>query len=180
MKYEIGQQVWVATFSPMVPDYVTCPDCGGTGRLRVTFHDETQVSIECKNCSAGFDPPSGHILIYRQSAAAHLATITGVEINGTETRWHVDGTSGSYRIVDDGAAFDDEPSALALAQKRQAEYEQEQRERVHKKEKEARSWAWNASYHRKCIKEAQRQIEYHSAKLAVAAIKAKQPQESAA
>ena len=44
-KYEIGQDVFFASFSSHASEYVTCPDCGGTARLRVTFHDETTVSI---------------------------------------------------------------------------------------------------------------------------------------
>ena len=39
------------------------------------------------------------------------------------------------------------------------------------KEQQHRSWAWNATYHRKCLKEALRQVEYHTAKLNVAETK---------
>lgn len=173
MRFEIGQECWVADFQALAPAYVTCPDCGGTGRLRVTFHDETQVSIECRNCSSGYDPPSGQIIVYRQQAGAKLTTITGVEINGDMTRWHVNGTAHGYQIVDDDKAFDNREAALAYAEGRAAEWEQEQRDKIATKEKDTRTWAWNASYHRKCIKQAQKNIEYHSAKLAVAAIKAK-------
>ena len=175
MRYEVGQQVWIGEFSPLAAVYETCPDCGGTGRLRVTFHDETQVSIECRNCAVGYDPPTGRILVRRNAGKARMATVTGLEINGGQTRWHVDGTDCSYRIVDDADAFDTKDEAMAWAEQKSAAYEQKQRDRIFEKEKDTRTWAWNASYHRKCIKEAQRQIEYHSAKLAVAAVKAKEP-----
>lgn len=174
MRFEVGQTIWVGDFSPLAPVYETCPDCGGTGRLRVTFHDETQVSIECRNCSSGYDPPTGRIVVHRQAATARQATITGLEIEGGKTRWHVGGYSEGYRIVDDADAFDTKAEALAWAEGRAAAWEQEQRDRIFHKEKDARTWAWNASYHRRCMKEAQRQLEYHSSKLAVAAIKAKE------
>lgn len=169
MRFEIGQQVYRATWEAREA-HVFCPDCGGTGRLRVTFHDETQVSIECRNCAAGYDPPTGYVRVYDRQPRALLSTITGVEIQGTETRWR---TSESY-IVDDDKLFLDEESALAKAKEIAAEHDRADREKVFQKEKDTRTWAWNATYHRRCIKDAQRQIEYHSAKLAVAVVKAKE------
>lgn len=174
MRFNIGDKVWIGTFSPLAPEYVTCPDCGGTGRLRVTFHDETQVSIECQNCSAGYDPPTGEVIVYRQSACAKLATITGLEANGNTVRWHVDGTDFSYRIVDDDEAFDTEADALAWAEARAREHEERERRKIFEKEKDTRTWAWNASYHRRELKEAQRKTEYHTTKLNVASLKAKE------
>ena len=175
MRFEIGQQIWIGDFSPLAPVYEICPDCGGTGRLRVTFHDETQVSIDCQNCSVGYDPPTGRVQVYRQLAKARSAIITGLEINGKKTRWHVDGHSGGYRIIDDEDAFLSEAAALAWAEDHAKTYEQEQCDRILQKEKDTRTWAWNASYHRRNIKEAQRSLEYHKSKLAVAVIKAKEP-----
>lgn len=176
MRFEVGQEIWIGDFSPLAAVYETCPDCGGTGRLRVTFHDDTQVSIECRNCSAGYDPPTGRVVVHRNVGKARKATVTGLEIQGGKTRWHVDGPNYSYRIMDDEDAFDTEAEAVAWAEKKSAAYEQEQRDRIFKKEKDTRTWAWNASYHRRCIKDAQRQIEYHSAKLAAAKVKAKKPE----
>jgi hypothetical protein len=42
------------------------------------------------------------------------------------------------------------------------------------KTKDHRSWAWNASYHRRNIKDLERQLEYHRSKLAVCAANAKE------
>lgn len=174
MRYNVGQLVWIGDFSPLAPTSVTCPDCGGTGRLRVTFHDETQVSIGCSNCAPGYNPPTGQVTVYQNAAKARQAVITGMEMDGGKTRWHVDGTNGSYRIVDDADTFDNEAAALAWAEQKAAAYIQKQHDRIFTKEKDTRTWAWNASYHRKCIKQAQAEIERHTAKLNVAAIKAKE------
>jgi ribosomal protein S27E len=169
MRFEIGQTVWTAHWDAS-ENYVTCPDCGGTGRLRVTFHDETQVSIDCQNCGPGYNPPTGRIKVYDRKPRAQCTVITGVDICGKETRWRI---LDSY-IVDDDKVFTDEASALAKANEIAAEADAAERKKVFQKEKDGRTWSWNAVYHRRCIKEAQRQIEYHSAKLAVAAIKAKE------
>jgi len=173
MRFEIGQQVWRPSFDNE-PAYITCPDCGGSGRLRVTFHDETQVSIECKNCSVGYDPPSGRIKCYNRMPRAELETITGCEIGGGKVEWR---TSGTYR-VDASELFDNEADCMIAAMAKAAQFDADDRQRILTKEKDTRSWAWNASYHRKCIKEAQRQIEYHTAKLNVAKVKAKEPEQS--
>lgn len=169
MRFEIGQQVWRATFGTR-ENFVTCPDCGGTGRLRVTFHDETQVSIHCQNCALGYDPPTGRIRVYDRRAEAVKTTITGMEVEGTEVQWR---TADSYR-VEDCDIFDNEADCLVAAQAKAEQFDLEERERVFKKEKDTRTWAWNASYHRKAIKEAQRQIEYHTSKLNAAVVKAKE------
>lgn len=174
MRFEVGQQIWIGEFSPLAPDYETCPDCGGTGSLRVTFHDDTQVSIECRNCAAGYDPPTGKIIVYRHQGGARLATVCGFENAHGATRWHVDGSDCSYRLIDDDQAFEAEADALAWAKAREGKYEEEQRGKIFSKEKDTRTWAWNASYHRNIIKRAQKDIEYHTAKLNAAKIKAKE------
>lgn len=176
MRFQIGQHIWVGDFSPLAPFYEKCPDCGGTGRLRVIFHDETQVSIECRNCSAGYDHPTGRIIVHRNKASARQATICGLEINDGRTRWHIDGLNGCYRIVEDEAAFDNEADAFSWAESKAAAYEEEQRARIQQKEKDTRSWAWNASYHRRAIEKAKKDIAYHTEKLNVAALKAKVPE----
>lgn len=174
MRYKVGDEIWIGDFNALAPCYETCPDCGGTGRLRVTFHDETQVSIECRNCCSGYDPPTGGVVVHRQAGTARKAVITGLEMDGEKIRWHVDGTEHGYRIVDDEHAFDTESDALLWAKQAAAVYEAEQRNRIAQKEKDTRSWAWNASYHRRCIARAEKDIEYHTKKLAVASIRAKE------
>jgi hypothetical protein len=166
MKYEIGQQVWWAVWEATT-DYVECPDCAGTARVRVMLPDDTIVSIECEGCRRGYDGATGRIQVYKREAAAKRVTITGVEIDDGKTEWK---HTGSYRSPED-SLFDNEADALACAQKHAAEEDLAERERVNKKEKPLKSWAWHAHYHRKCIKDAQRLIDYHTARLAVANIK---------
>jgi hypothetical protein len=170
MKYEIGQQVYHATWDTRTA-HVVCPDCGGTGRLRVTFHDDTQVSIDCRNCSSGYDKPSGQVQIYERQARANLSTITGCEVDGTKVEWRLD---THYRVSED-ELFDLYVPCLEYAKAKAAAADKAELEKVNTKQKDTRTWAWNASYHRKCIKDAQKALDYHTAKLNVAALKAKEP-----
>lgn len=169
MKYQIGQALWWGSFE-MEAIHITCPDCGGTGRLRVTFHDETQVSIDCRNCCCGYDPPRGYLVVYERKPRARLSTVTGVEVNADGARYH---TNDCY-IVEEKDLFENKADAELSAQTKADQATKDERERIANKEKPTRTWAFNASYHRQCIKRAQKDIEYHTAKLAVAAIKAKE------
>lgn len=168
MKYEIGQEIWIATWDSTT-DYVTCPDCGGTGRIRVIHHDDTMMSIECAGCSAGYEPPKGYVKVYVRHARAEKTTITGVEVRDGKTEWR----SAKSWCLDEADVYDTEADAFAAALLKAERADREEREKINAKEKPTRTWSWNAHYHRRQIKEAQRNLEYHTAKLAAANLKAK-------
>lgn len=175
MKFEIGEVVWWA-HPDTTEKTVECPDCGGTGRLRVTFHDETQVSIPCQNCTRGFEEPTGRIAYYDRSPSVQQVTITGVDITDGKTEWRTTGSVPgiSSRIEEKNLSRDVDEAA-----KRCEEIAEQSNiaelARIMNKEKDTRSWAWNATYHRKEIKECERRIVYHTAKLNAANLKARKP-----
>jgi len=170
--FNIGDTVWMARFDT-TESSVECPDCGGTGRLRVTFHDETQVSIHCANCSRGWEPPTGRIIVHKRAARAALARVTGIEMNAEGVEYRVTDLVGGYTFLSkDVFASREEAEAKGVELAEAAK--QEEMARVYRKERDTRTWAWNASYHRKEIKRCEREIERHKAQLAVASIKAKE------
>lgn len=170
-KFTLGQQVWRPTFESS-EKWIECPDCGGTGRLRVTFHDETTVSIDCQNCSVGYDPPTGKVRIYERKPEAYMGTVSGIEMEPDKVTYKIySGGHGSYWLVSEDDLSTDRDEALAKAQVRADEAAAEELARIARKEKDTRTWAWNASYHRKAIKEAQRNLDYHTRKLAAANLK---------
>lgn len=166
LRFQIGQEVWLASYDSS-EDRITCPDCGGTGRLRVTFHDETTVSIECAGCSLGYDPPTGYVRVYNRHPVARQTTVIGVEVRDGKIEWR---TQGHY-CPDDGDLFETEEAAMARALEKAADADRKEREKIATKEKPTRTWAWNAHYHRKEIKRAQHSLEYHGKKLAAANLK---------
>ena len=170
VKYQVGQEVWRATFEAFTA-YVTCPDCGGDKSIRVLLHDDTMVAIECEGCRRGYDPPTGLIPVYDRKPAASLEIITGVEVRDGKVEWQ---TSGTYRAAEEDL-FDNEVDCLVRAKAIAAEYDREDRDRVNQKEKPTKSWSWHVHYHRRCLRDAQKQIEWHTAKLAAARTKAKEP-----
>lgn len=172
MTFKIGDMVWLARFDATASS-VECPDCGGTGRLRVTFHDETQVSIHCANCARGYEPPTGRVTVHERKATALYLWVTGMEVNaeGIEYRLSDHATGYGYLSKD---VFATKEEAEARGAEMADAANREELARVYRKERGTRSWAWNASYHRKEIKRCQQEIERHTAKLAVASLKAKE------
>jgi hypothetical protein len=180
-KYEIGQEIFWASFSSHAQDHVTCTDCGGTARLRVTFHDETTVSIPCANCARGYEQPTGKIMVYCRKGTVNKGVVSGMEIGDDQVEYRAkyyctgdDGRLfGATSHIKENDVFLSESGAQLRADQMAVEYDEEERAKIFRKEKDQRSWAWNASYHRKQIKDAERSLEYHRKKLAHAAIKAK-------
>lgn len=172
-QWKIGDAVWYATWHAH-DAYIECPDCGGTGRLRVTFHDETTVSIGCANCSPGYNPPTGRIKVYRREARADRAVITGLTQKANEPTEYSFNVIGGYQYyAKSECLFDSEADAMVYATQMADEADQAERDRALRKEKDTRTWAWNASYYRRQIKKAHQRIELYTAKLAVASLKAK-------
>lgn len=64
--------------------------------------------------------------------------------------------------------------AQAAAAAMAVQWDADERAKIATKERDTRTWAWNASWHRGRIKDLERELAYHTSKLAVAAIKAKE------
>ncbi len=168
-RFNIGDTVYSASCY-WGTTYITCPDCGGEGRLRVIFHDGEEVSIACQNCSRGYEPPTGKMQIYGYIAEANERVITGMEINASRPTEY---RAGQYILKEDNL-FSSKADAMDKAKEHQIELEKEQQEKINNKEKDTRTWAWNASYHKREIKRQEKSIEYHKACLAVANLKKKE------
>jgi hypothetical protein len=110
------------------------------------------------------------VRVYNRRAKALPVTITGVEVRRDgKIEWRTD----SHYCPDERDLFETEDCALARALEKAAAADVEEREKISAKEKPTRTWSWNATYHRKQIKDAQRNLEYHTKKLAAANLKAR-------
>jgi hypothetical protein len=142
-EYQIGCTVFWGSFESS-ENHVECPDCGGTGRLRVILHDETQVSIECDTCKLGYHGPSGRIRIYDRKPIVRSGEISGVETRregGFEyriTHFALDDDGrmyqGSYTVNDD-RVFTNEDEAMKIAMAT-AEEDKNERDRILRKREE--------------------------------------------
>lgn len=174
MKLNIGDTAWVARAAP-VETWVICPDCCGQKALTIIFGDGTQASIECENCKRGYEPPRGVVVLHEYKPVVEPNTITGMDQRQEGANMKVQYWSGCSGF-DGENAFATIEEAQARANELMAIRAKEEKEAFEKgKYNRDKTWAWNASYHRKCLKEAQRNIEYHTAKLNVAKAKSKEP-----
>lgn len=153
----LGSTAWHAEYRQSQVS-ATCGDCAGKCVLVVIMGDESRVSIECPSCRG-----RGLVTVHEFAAKAVECKITSVEIDGDEVIYN--------HYV--GRHFATEAEALVKADEVRAEAEAKDKMRnVALKHDHAKTWAWNATYHRKCLKEAQDKIKYHSECLAYATVKA--------
>ena len=167
--YRIGDKVWYAQRKG-VERQELCPDCFGQRALTVIKGDGSQVSIPCVACIRSYDEPTGYVNWH-----GHVVDVSEVEIEKVEqTKEGVTyGFHGCYR-ADQGSMFDTKEEAEVRALELAEKHNQEELARIYQKEKHNHTWAWNAHYHRDCIKRAERDLVYHTAKLNYAKVKAKE------
>lgn len=167
MKYNIGDSVWFGTYDTH-GHRVTCPDCAGSGKLKVTFADGVECLFECGCCSRGYEGSVGWVTQYEKSPKIEGLTITGVEIRTECIVYHC----GSW-VIEESKLHHDADSALAYATGLKEEEERVANEPRFSKHQDRKSYGWNAHYHRKCIKQKEQELEYHRNALSVCATQAK-------
>jgi hypothetical protein len=165
-KYELGDRAWYADRCAKEV-FEVCPDCLGQKALTVIMGDGSQVSISCVGCASGYNPPTGRVCHIEHSADVHMIFIDRLEVSIDGTEY---GYSGNYRVKET-ELFDTKEEAEKRALELAEEYNKEQATRKHDCR---RSWAWNAHYHRKAIKQAEKDLAYHTSKLSVAKEKSKE------
>lgn len=156
-----------------------CPHCLGSRIVTVLFGDGEKATFDCGLCARGYEGSFGVIEDYEYIASADQRTVGGVESEqspkGIKYRYRYNVRDGCYNISDGSEVFATQEEALKRSSELAAIHHKAHADCLEwKKEDTKRTWAWNASYHRRNIKEAQRQLEYHTKKLAVASAKSKE------
>lgn len=170
---KIGDRVWYAQQKTVSKD-VVCPECLGQKALTVTLGDGSTVSIDCAGCALGYEPPRGYVSYWDHIADVCLVTIDRVEATADKIEY---GFNGCYRADAENLFTTEEQAnirALELAEK----WNKEQLDRINQKEKNNHTWSWHVHWHRSQIRKAKKDLEYNEAKLAVAKVKAKMPEET--
>jgi len=178
-RFDVGDTVWYVQ-SGTNQRYVTCPDCLGQRVLTVILGDDSQVSVSCTCCERGYLGSQGQVLAYDWHCEVLNGPIVGMDVDHESVKykvqvWHVE---GSYTIHPD-AVYASEEDAREAAVKVLADHKADEAHRfanVKDQKGRHRSWAWNATYHRNCARRAEKELEYHRGRLAVAKTKAKLPE----
>ena len=173
-KFKIGDKAFKATYGRH-EKLVTCPDCGGSRHVLVILHDGTEITIECGGCDpGGYQPSTGRIKQYEYCTEVKEYTVTGFRLTAKDAEYELNNFGGcSYTTAKEDALFATYENAMFYGDSQKPIHEAEENKRLMAKTKDAKSWAWNATYHRKCIKDHEHQLEYHRSKVQICAAKAK-------
>lgn len=168
--FKIGDVVFVAIKNG-TQKQVVCPDCCGTGQLTVIMGDKSAVSVECTLCTKGYLGPQGYLDTYDYSPSVEKKTILGVsQLSGRKPYYEFH----NFYSSEDNCVFSTEAEAQIRAVQMAEEQNAQEIKKINRKEKDTRSWAWNANYHRAEIRRAEKNIIYHTSKLNIAKLKAKE------
>jgi len=168
VKFKLGDKAWYSTLDTR-EKHIPCPECFGKLFLTVILGDNSQVTVDCMGCAPGLEYPRGFVIEYEAFPNVREVTITQIEMEEHVVRY---GFNGCYR-TDEENLYPDEESAQVRAKELVANHTIEEQRRMLRKERETKNWSWHVHYHRDCVRRAEKELIYHSAKLAVAKTHAK-------
>lgn len=166
--FKIGDTVYRAR-AGQEQVWVTCPECLGSGRLRVILGDDSEVSIACVCCDRGYEGSPGRIQTYQFIGRAEAYLITGVQVitrNGEPETTYAEAGGGCYTKEDELHSL--HGNALLRAETLVANHKVDEKTRLLYKEKQSKTWASNVAYWRGEIRRAKETITRCEARLAVA------------
>lgn len=158
--FTIGQQMWLAV-GDTENVKVTCPVCAGALGVTVTLGSGEQVGVMCDACGLGFDGPRGYITEWEHRPRAVPFVIASVK-SFRDGKWEVLSTEGwSYFHK----LHQTEAEALAAAQQQAAQQHENNMLSRQRQKSSVRRLTWSVRYHNDCIKDLQRQIDWHQARV---------------
>lgn len=168
MKFSIGDPVWYASRDSKQV-YLPCPDCLGQRYIRAIIADGTEYKVDCAACSHGWQGSDGLLHTWELSGYALSSVVKGLRIDGDTVLY----TGEGFYEAGEDEVFATEAEAQVRADAIAKERTEAEHARLLTKEKDTRSWAWHVTYHRRCIKQAEKDLAYHTAKLELSKSKAK-------
>lgn len=166
--FNVGDLVWTARDRGKRKEII-CPDCFGTRHLVVTLGNGEQHTIDCAGCRAGYEPPLGIIQTWEYEPSVEHGIVTEVTLSSG---------GASYRVgclcFEQSDVFAEKEQAMERAEKYAKESQEREDAKFLRKDKNNRTWAWHVHWHRREIRDAEKKLAYHRAKLEVARKKAKE------
>jgi hypothetical protein len=160
MKYNLGDKIYWVEAGAYYGKQIPCPMCFGKLFVTITLGDDSQEKIECGLCSHGVDRPSGIARTWGPSSFVKSGIITGIS-NKDGIRYEV-----GYTTLYQHEIVSDEKTAEVLQETKLKEvtaladqFFKENFITIKKRQ------VWSANYHRECIKDQERKIEWHRMRL---------------
>jgi hypothetical protein len=166
--FEFGQTIYVAMANAYGEDLVPCPICHGKLHVTLTLGDGTSTPAQCEFCANGCDGPKGYVMRRGPSSRVIVSTVTGLTKSKyfDDPGWHIEGTGHVSERESAGNVFDNEADAEARRAELHAQAEIAAQRNFESRFKAAKGkTTWTVGYHRSCIEDLERQLEWHRAKL---------------
>lgn len=163
-EHNIGDKVWWATCGTREVE-VPCPVCFGNRKVTLILGNGEHIETGCEYCEKDFESSRGYTTEYQRFSEVKEVSITGKEVREDEGGRMVEYRYLNY-CLDDRNAFSTREDAETAVKAMISEYEDsEVKRQAYKKKKNQSHYSWSVGYHRKRLKDAQREVEYHSRKI---------------
>jgi len=164
--FQLGDTVYVVQGCRSMPVEKTCPVCFGKMRVTVILGNGKRENVLCEYCGKGYDGPRGYVVDYEPQSAVRQATITGVSFTNHKWEFALDyGRTGAG----ESELYRDAESAEAARAKLMEEIKKEEAwASMNRLNYSKRDLTWSVGYHRKCIRNLEREAEHHRKQLCVA------------
>jgi hypothetical protein len=175
-KFGVMAEVWFAS-TTQERESIRCPDCGGSGNIRVLLFDGTELKIECQRCTRGWLGPDGlsHYQCHRPDPKQGLVVSVSQNMHQVEYTVETMGQSGTLRYcMAEDRVFPSQLLAMEASEQMALRENVIQKAGAERKFNDTKSWAWHVSYHRKQIANLERELARHREKLNAATVKAKE------
>lgn len=167
----IGQTIFVAQAWTYGTHIVPCPVCYGQLFVRIILGNGETVTVECDACGKGFSGAQGTVDEPCAGSSVTPKIVEGVLLDGG---WKILSDHNQFRWGEHAFASEEEAEArrvVLFAQALVDAAESAERQRTYKR----KGPTWSVHYHRNCLKKAERDVAYHSAKLSDARARQRTP-----
>jgi len=159
-KYEIGQTIYWVDSGVHKEKEIPCPICYGKLSVTIILGDGSQERSECGYCAHGIEGPHGTMKTWKPSADIMSGVITGIS-NRAGWTYEI-----GYSSIQENELFKTKAEAEPLQKVKLVEETERAQKWFEDSYKQAtKKQIWSTGYHRRCIKDAKRQIEWHELRL---------------
>lgn len=160
--FEIGRTYYLPKYSP-TEKREPCPICYGAKVVTIILGNDERVTVECDGCGIGYESPRGFVNSSVWDAAVHPFTVESVtSMYGDD--WYLkskEGDTSNWKTLC-------ETEAEALEESRhhiQKMIDENMRRSATSNKQKLKTKTWHVRYHEDCIRELERKIAWHRAKV---------------
>jgi len=160
-EFKVGDTIYVSHFRQRDVE-IDCPVCFRKKIVTLTLGNGDFVELPCEYCKSGYEGPRGYVKENRVNANVESLVITEIQISLTDKGKEVDYCCGCH-LYHQNDVFNNKKDALKESERKAIEHNLEQETKAElAKSKPDKSYSWNAGYHMREVKKAQKQVEYHT------------------